>query len=97
MTLAWLALSLALVSRRAGDPGFSTSGQGGPVMNWLGAPGAWVADVLLVLFGFSAWWWVLAGGRQLWLGWRAVQRGEVLQPWPRSARLGGLALLLVAS
>jgi len=97
MTLAWLALSLALVSRHAGDPGFSTSGQGGPVMNWLGAPGAWVADVLLVLFGFSAWWWVLAGGRQLWLGWRAVQRGEVLQPWPRSARIGGLVLLLVAS
>ena len=97
MTLAWLALSLALVSRRAGDPGFSTSGQGGPVMNWLGVPGAWVADVLLVLFGFSAWWWVLAGGRQLWLGWRAVQRGEVLQPWPRSARMGGLVLLLVAS
>ncbi|HEX5683076.1 MAG TPA: DNA translocase FtsK 4TM domain-containing protein [Ideonella sp.] len=97
MTLAWLALALALVSRRAEDPGFSTSGSGGPVMNWLGAPGAWVADVLLVLFGFSAWWWVLAGGRQLWVGWRAVQRGEVLQPWPRSARIGGLVLLLVAS
>ncbi|WP_374569324.1 DNA translocase FtsK [Ideonella sp.] len=97
MTLAWLALALALVSRRADDPGFSTSGQGGPVMNWLGAPGAWVADVLLVLFGFSAWWWVLAGGRQLWVGWRAVQRGEALQPWPRSARIGGLVLLLVAS
>jgi S-DNA-T family DNA segregation ATPase FtsK/SpoIIIE len=96
-TLAWLALTLALVSRRADDPGFSTSGQGGPVMNWLGAPGAWVADVLLVLFGFSAWWWVIAGGRQLWVGWRAVQRGEAPQPWPRSARIGGLVLLLAAS
>ncbi|MEK8030321.1 DNA translocase FtsK 4TM domain-containing protein [Ideonella sp. DXS29W] len=97
LTLAWLALSLALFSRRADDPGFSTSGQGGPVMNWLGMPGAWVADVLLVLFGFSAWWWVVAGGRQLWVGWRALQRGEALEPWPRSARMGGLVLLLAAS
>ena len=50
-SVAWLAMMLALVSRRADDPGFSTSGGGGPVANWLGLPGAWAADVLLVAPG----------------------------------------------
>ena len=60
---AWLALTLSLATRRAEDPGFSTTGQGGPVLNLLGVPGAWLADALLVLFGFSAWWLVVAGAR----------------------------------
>ncbi|MFO1340665.1 MAG: DNA translocase FtsK 4TM domain-containing protein [Burkholderiaceae bacterium] len=96
-TVAWLALALALLSRRAADPGFSTSGQGGPVLNWLGAPGAWVADVLLVLFGFSAWWLVLAGGRHLATAWSARLRGEAPAAGRAAWRWGGLVLLLVAS
>jgi S-DNA-T family DNA segregation ATPase FtsK/SpoIIIE len=98
--LAWLAFTLALASRRFDDPGFSTSGAGGPVQNWLGAPGAWLADVLLVLFGFSAWWLVLAWGRHLVLGWRAVVRQEAPQAASgrqRALRWGGLLLLLLAS
>jgi DNA segregation ATPase FtsK/SpoIIIE, S-DNA-T family len=98
--LAWLLLLLALASRRSDDPGFSTSGTGGPVMNWLGAPGAWTADVLLVLFGFSAWWCVLAWGRHLLLGWRALLRDEApTAPTgrERAQRWGGLMLLLAAS
>ena len=37
----WLLMLLALASHRATDPGFSTSGTGAPVANWLGcwAPG----------------------------------------------------------
>ncbi|HEY2979408.1 MAG TPA: DNA translocase FtsK 4TM domain-containing protein, partial [Burkholderiaceae bacterium] len=73
---AWLALMLAMASRRIDDPGFSTSGLGGPVQNWLGAPGAWVADVLLVLFGFSAWWLIVFGGRHVLAGWAALWRGD---------------------
>jgi DNA segregation ATPase FtsK/SpoIIIE, S-DNA-T family len=96
----WLMVTLALLSRHAEDPGFSTTGSGAPVHNWLGLPGAWVADVLLVIWGFSAWWWVVAGARAG-LGaalrrWRAEPAPE--QPrWAAPARWAGFALLLLCS
>jgi S-DNA-T family DNA segregation ATPase FtsK/SpoIIIE len=94
---AWLTLTLALASRRPDDPGFSTSGSGGPIANWLGAPGAWVADVLLVAFGFSAWWLVLAWGRHLLLAWRGGARNAPLRFGGTSWMAGGLVLLIMAS
>jgi DNA segregation ATPase FtsK/SpoIIIE, S-DNA-T family len=96
-SVAWLAMMLALISRRADDPGFSTSGAGGPVANWLGLPGAWAADVLLVAFGFSAWWLVLVWGRQLLLAWRGVPRIAPLRFGGAAWSSGGLLLLLMAS
>ncbi|HSI57576.1 MAG TPA: DNA translocase FtsK 4TM domain-containing protein [Ideonella sp.] len=98
--LVWLAFTLALASRDPEDPAFSTSGAGGVVHNWLGAGGAWVADVSLVLFGFSAWWLVVVGA-SVWLAALAHTLRERNQPTPRRwaglARWGGLALLLTAS
>ncbi|HYD38890.1 MAG TPA: DNA translocase FtsK 4TM domain-containing protein, partial [Allosphingosinicella sp.] len=47
--LALLVL-LALVSYRPTDPSLNTAAAG-PVRNWVGAPGAWTADLLLSLFG----------------------------------------------
>ena len=41
------------------DPGWSHSGSGTPVNNAGGPVGAWMADLLLSLFGISSWWWVL--------------------------------------
>jgi DNA segregation ATPase FtsK/SpoIIIE, S-DNA-T family len=97
LSAVWLAATLALLSRRADDPGFSTSGSGNPALNWLGMPGAWVADVLLVLFGFSAWWLVVVTGRHLLMAWGALLRGEARPEGARRLRAAGLALLLVAS
>ncbi len=57
---------LALVSRNPADAGFSTSGAGEPARNMVGAVGAWAADLLLFLFGYSGWWLVLVGMRH-WL------------------------------
>ncbi|MBT9599288.1 MAG: DNA translocase FtsK 4TM domain-containing protein [Vitreoscilla sp.] len=96
---AWLVLTLSLATRRAEDPGFSTTGQGGPVLNLLGMPGAWLADVLLVLFGFSAWWLVVAGARHGLLALRARVNPDLATPTARhrAARWGGLLLLLLAS
>lgn len=93
----WLAAALALASRRADDPGFSTSGNGGPVLNWLGLPGAWVADVLLVLFGFSAWWLLVVGARQLLARWAALSRGEAPPMAGRLRRWAGVTLLMASS
>src|SRR4051812_5696769 len=41
---------LALISYHPTDPSINTAAAG-PVRNWIGAPGAWVADLLLCLFG----------------------------------------------
>ncbi len=59
----WL---LSLLSHSPGDPAWSTTGDGGAVLNWGGAVGAWLADVSYYLFGFSVWWLLLAGVR-FWL------------------------------
>ncbi|HEX8485139.1 DNA translocase FtsK [Sphingomonas sp.] len=45
-----LALVLALASYRPSDPAINTA-SGGEVRNLIGPPGAWIADLLLTLFG----------------------------------------------
>ncbi|MFL6844850.1 MAG: DNA translocase FtsK 4TM domain-containing protein [Allosphingosinicella sp.] len=47
---AALLMLLALVSYHPTDPSLNTAAAG-PVHNWIGAPGAWLADLLLSLFG----------------------------------------------
>lgn len=54
---AWLALVLATWS--PADPGWSHSSQPRGLINRGGLIGAYLADILLYLFGFSAWWWVV--------------------------------------
>ena len=54
---AWLALVLATWS--PADPGWSHSSQTQGLLNRGGLIGAYLADILLYLFGFSAWWWVV--------------------------------------
>lgn len=64
-------LAVILVGYRASDPGWSMR-TGEKVLNPGGKVGAWISDLLLSLFGISAWWWVafmlflvLAGYRRL--------------------------------
>ncbi|HYE70697.1 MAG TPA: DNA translocase FtsK 4TM domain-containing protein, partial [Aquabacterium sp.] len=99
--LFWL---LALVSYSAHDPAFSTSGTGGPVANWGGRLGAWLADGSYFLLGFSAW-WCFAAGVRAWLATLArwMRAGEPAPAAPQGltrSRLAfwlGLAVLLIAS
>jgi DNA segregation ATPase FtsK/SpoIIIE, S-DNA-T family len=49
-----LILLLALLSYHAHDPGFSDTGEPGPVSNWIGPIGAWLAGFFLFLFGRPA-------------------------------------------
>jgi S-DNA-T family DNA segregation ATPase FtsK/SpoIIIE len=50
LALGALAAAAALASYRPTDPSLNTEA-GGPAQNWLGAPGAWTADLLLTAFG----------------------------------------------
>ena len=49
-----LLLLLALVSYHPHDPGFSDTGEPGPVGNLIGPVGAWLAGFFLFLFGRPA-------------------------------------------
>jgi S-DNA-T family DNA segregation ATPase FtsK/SpoIIIE len=95
----------ALLSYSQQDAAWSTSGNpeaasGAQVLalNWGGHLGAWVADACYFLFGFSAWWAVLAAV-PVWLASLAYQlRGEPLKPNPSRIRFWlSLALLLLVS
>ncbi len=49
-----LLLLLALLSYHPHDPGFSDTGEPGPVGNWIGPVGAWLAGFFLFIFGRPA-------------------------------------------
>jgi DNA segregation ATPase FtsK/SpoIIIE, S-DNA-T family len=48
-----IAAALALATHSATDPSLSTAA-GGPPANWLGSPGAYFSDALLLLFGIGS-------------------------------------------
>lgn len=54
---AWL--TLVLLTWNSADPGWSHSSRDVILHNRGGLIGAYLADILLYLFGFSAWWWVI--------------------------------------
>jgi S-DNA-T family DNA segregation ATPase FtsK/SpoIIIE len=49
-----LMLWLSLFSYHAHDPGFSDTGEPGPVGNWIGPVGAWLSGLFLFMFGRPA-------------------------------------------
>jgi DNA segregation ATPase FtsK/SpoIIIE, S-DNA-T family len=89
-----LLVLLALVSYRPTDPSLNTAAAG-PVRNWIGAPGAWTADLLLSLFGPPA---ALLLPLLVLVGARIAARAEPSR-WVRSLLLSvaGLALLGAAA
>ena len=71
-----LVLALAMFSFSPKDPSWSGSGLGGPVVNWMGLVGAWLADGMYFCFGYSAWWLLALLGR-VWLNaWADWLRGN---------------------
>ena len=91
----WLALILATYSKS--DPGWSFSGIGGPIVNRGGVAGAWLADVLLYLFGASAWWWVVAGVVLVLAGYRRIGHPGLETDHPFSLGVLGFGLVLLCS
>ena len=54
-----LYLALILFTFNKADPGWSHSAVVEQIRNSGGRIGAWLSDVLLFVFGLSAWWWVV--------------------------------------
>jgi S-DNA-T family DNA segregation ATPase FtsK/SpoIIIE len=92
---AWIALILATYTKT--DPGWSYSGSGGALGNKGGIAGAWLADLLLYLFGFSAWWWVVAGIVLIVAGYRRIGHPELSSDHPLGLAILGFILVLLSS
>ena len=94
---AAVLLAAILLSHDVADPGFSTTGDGGPPHNLGGRSGAWLSDLLLMLFGVSAWWWVVLAVAYVVHTFRHLDEAPLAGGRQRWVRLGGFGLLLLAS
>ena len=91
-------LAVILFTYHRNDPSWSHSASDNAIIhNAGGSIGAWTSDILLYLFGFSAWWWVILAFYAMWL---VYLRLEVValghRPW-LLFNLVGFGLLLTAS
>ena len=92
-----LFLSLALWGYHRDDPGWSHAVTSGTVQNPTGHGGAWIADLLLYLFGLSAWWLIVLLGMFVWRGFHKLTAPHDGDHRPLTIALAGFVLLLVAS
>ena len=79
------------------DPAWSHSASGAVPHNPGGVFGAWLADVLLYVFGFSAWWWAAFLIQRVWSGYRGISPDSLFDRRALWVALFGFAVLLLAS
>ena len=94
----WLALivlaaflGLALSGYNRADPGWSHAMQGASLHNPAGRGGAWLADLLLYLFGLSAWWWIVLLIAVVWWGYRRLDGLRTADRRPLYIALAGFS------
>ncbi len=90
-------LLLIFATYRRTDPGWSHSATGAVTGNAGGIVGAWLSDVLLYLFGVSAYWWVALCLYVVAWGYRRLDGRTLIDRRPLGVALVGFAVLLVAS
>jgi len=98
MALAVVALAAVLLSYHHDDSGFTNASNNPRVLNWGGGLGAWLADLLFFLFGFSACLFVPLGAS--WVGrefTRLHRRHEAAPGLSRWVRGPGFIVLLLAA
>jgi len=92
-----LFLTMALWGFSKEDPGWSHAVTSQVLHNPAGRAGAWISDLMLYVFGLSAWWWIVLLGMSVWWGFRKLNPAEVSDRRPLFIALGGFVFLLVAS
>ncbi|HYD81089.1 MAG TPA: DNA translocase FtsK 4TM domain-containing protein [Paucimonas sp.] len=107
----WLAFAVATVylcliflTYSKADPGWSHAAEVVSLNNMGGRVGAWLADLMLYIFGFSAWWFCILLLRSVWTGYRRLSQKFILQTEPEPEhrhetliRGAGFAFLMTGS
>ena len=82
----WIALAfvflyfvMILISYNKADPGWSHEALVPRVTNLGGRLGAYLADLMLFIFGFSAWWWCVCFLRLVWKGYRSLTQKYLME------------------
>jgi S-DNA-T family DNA segregation ATPase FtsK/SpoIIIE len=92
--LAVIALASVLATYSRGDPGFSHASTSTAIGNLGGRIGAWVADVVHLLLGYSAWLLVIAGAAWVVRGFRRLHSPYKEHGLPDWVQAVGFAVLL---
>jgi S-DNA-T family DNA segregation ATPase FtsK/SpoIIIE len=93
-----LFLTAVLATYHRDDPSWSHSASDAAVIHNLGGMlGAWLSDMLLYLFGLSAWWWVVLAFMGIHWTYRRLDSVGLTDRPILFYHLCGFALLLVAS
>src|SRR5205823_12123163 len=93
--LVYIALILSTYAKS--DRGFSFTGTTDTIANRGGVVGAYLSDLLLYLFGLSAWWWVAGGVMLLVAGFRRIADPDRAREHPPGLAALGFALVLLSS
>jgi S-DNA-T family DNA segregation ATPase FtsK/SpoIIIE len=85
LELRWLislgacaGLLMVLVSYHPADPAWSNN-TGGVIKNLGGRAGAYIADLMLLIFGASAYWWVILFIRRVISGWQKISQPSIVE------------------
>ena len=92
-----LFLIMALWGFSKEDPGWSHAIGSATIHNPAGRAGAWIADLMLYIFGLSAWWWIVLLGMFVWWGGRKFHSPDEHSQHPLFIAFGGFCFLLIAS
>ena len=97
LVLVGVYLAVILFTYYKQDSSWShTASDHAAIHNAGGSVGALVSDMLLYLFGFSAWWWVVLAFYSMWLVYLQLERTISERPF-LVFNLVGFSLLIVAS
>ncbi len=92
-----LYLAMVLVSYSPLDPGWSRATEHEAIRNAGGHFGAWLADLLLYLFGLSAYWWIALALFLVWWGYRRIGEPEPDHHHGLWVVFGGFILVILSS
>ena len=92
-----LYLLLVLTTYDKTDPGWSQSVTVSSIRNAGGVVGAYIADLMLYLFGLSAYWWVVLCGALVAWGFRRIEDVPESDRRSYAVAIGGFLILLLAS
>lgn len=88
-----LYFSIVLFGFDRADSAWSHSGGGTSIHNPGGVFGAYLADLLFYLFGFSAWWFVALMLQRVWAGYQNLRADSVFDK--RAAWVSGIGFVLL--